>query len=167
METEIFLLLDNVRSSLNVGSILRTADGLGVKEVFLCGYTPYPQMSNDQRLPHLAAKIGRRIKKTALGAETSQPWSYHPDGLSVVNRLKAQNVQVLGLEQTAKSINLTRFKTNRPVCLVIGSETEGVTQELLNACDELAEIPMHGKKESFNVAVAAGMALFYLKNMLN
>ncbi len=166
MKPDIYLLLDNVRSSLNVGSLLRTAEGLGIKEVYLCGYTPYPLMPNDHRLPHLAAKVNRRIKKTALGAESSQVWSYYPNALVIVNQLKAQNTCILALEQAANSISLTSFKPDRPVCLIVGNEAAGVNSELLSAADTIAEIPMLGTKESFNVAVAGGMALFYLVNML-
>ena len=166
MKPEIYLLLSNVRSSLNVGSLLRTADGLGVKEVYLCGYTPYPQLPNDDRLPHLSAKINRRIKKTALGAESSQAWCYFPDASVIISKLKIQEVDIIALEQTVSSINLTSYKPGRSVCLVVGSETEGIDQDILNSADTIVEIPMLGRKESFNVAVAGGMALFYLKNML-
>ncbi len=166
MTERIYLLLNDIRSSLNVGSLLRTADGLGVSEVFLCGYTPYPAVTHDPRLPHLAAKIDRRIKKSALGAETSQAWSYEPDVFKVIDQLKRHGVFILALEQSSTSQPLSRFKTEASVCLVLGSETTGLSQAVLKSCDAVADIAMLGKKESFNVAVAGGMALFYLRNML-
>lgn len=159
---KIVLVVYNVRSAHNVGSILRTADGLGIAWVYLTGYTPYPTSSDDVRLPHMAVKTQRQISKTALGAENFVKWTHAEDIAALIGDLK-KNHLVVALEQTAKATRLQDFKTSKNIALVVGSEIGGLDKSVLDLCDEHLKIPMSGKKESFNVAVAAAIALYHLK----
>lgn len=160
---QIVLVCHNLRSCHNVGSLLRTAEGLGVARVYLTGYTPYPKKSGDGRLPHLAAKIHKQIQKTALGAETSVNWHHNPDALNTITGLKKEGFVVAALEQTADSLPLPKFKSPDKVVLVVGREVEGLEPEAIAACDQTLEIPMFGSKESFNVTQAAAMALYHCR----
>lgn len=155
----ITLLLHNIRSTHNVGSMFRTADGFGVERIILTGYTPHPTYGGDTRLPHLAQKITKQIDKTALGATASVPFEYHDNPLTW---LAATTLPVVGLEQSDRSVPLSTFMPPREFVLVLGEEVEGIPAELLARCDHVIEIPMHGQKESFNVSVAAGVALYAL-----
>lgn len=156
MEKEIFVVLDNIRSRENVGSIFRTADAAGVSKIYLCGITPTP--------PH------EKISKTALGAEKWIPWEYHKQTWWLLKKLKdsrnfyaiAQKTRVcvVALEQTKKSINIFDFKPKFPLVLVIGNEVKGLSQKILKYCDKKVAILMYGRKESLNVAVAFGIAVF-------
>jgi 23S rRNA (guanosine2251-2'-O)-methyltransferase len=159
---EIVVIAHNIRSTHNVGSILRTADGFGVARVFLTGYTPYPTQANDTRLPHLRQKITKQIHKTALGAEATVPTEHHEDLLPVLSKLKADGYQLIALEQSEQAIILPDVKPYSKVALLLGEEVHGTPQDLLNLCDVVVEIPMKGAKESFNVSVAAGIALYEL-----
>ncbi|MEK7599952.1 MAG: TrmH family RNA methyltransferase [Patescibacteria group bacterium] len=161
----LILIAHNLRSAHNVGSLLRTAEGLGVDKVYLTGYTPYPLHSKDERLPHLATKIDKQISKTALGAETSQSWQHINEIDGLIKELKQDDYLVTALEQTPNSIKLTDFKSRGKVALIVGREVEGVEPEVLAACDNIVEIPMFGSKESFNVAQAAAMSLYHLRFM--
>jgi tRNA G18 (ribose-2'-O)-methylase SpoU len=143
-----------------VGSLLRTAEGLGVSKVILTGYTPYPLVEPDQRLPHLAAKIDRQISKTALGAEKTQAWEHHDDVIKVLEQLKNDGYTLTALEQTKTAIPLPEFQPPNKVAIVLGREVEGVETEVLQAVDTHLVIPMFGQKESFNVVQAAAMALY-------
>lgn len=168
--TDIVLIVHNLRSTHNVGSLLRTAEGLGVGKIWLTGYSPYPQRENhenDDRLPHLATKIDRRITKTALGAQKSAPWEHSADIYPLVESLRRSGYTICALEQSSKSTPLPRFKTPAKVALLIGREVEGVEPEVLELCDEIIEIPMAGKKESFNVVQAAAMALYHFRFTTN
>lgn len=160
---EIIVILHNIRSTHNVGSIFRTCEGLGVSKIILSGYTPYPHVPNDTRLPHIANKLTSQIHKTALGAEGLIPFEYHetPD----LSRLRADGLRIVGLEQDERSIMLTDYTPPAKVALILGEEVEGITADLRSECDDLIEIPMHGKKESFNVSVAAGIALYSLTHL--
>ncbi len=159
---KIILIAHNLRSCHNVGSLLRTADGLGVEHVHLTGYTPYPLQAGDERLPHLAQKIDRQIHKTALGAEHTIPWSRSDDILPLMAILKADGYKVVALEQAKRSVKLPNFHADTLIALIVGREVEGIEPEVLAECDRVLEIPMVGRKESFNVAVAAAMALYHL-----
>lgn len=160
---KLYLIVHNVRSVYNVGSLLRTADGLGVERIYLSGYSPYPQSPRDERLPFEAVKIDRKIRKTALGAETSAAWEHVADIAKLVNGLRARHIKLLALEQTARAIDITKFKNQSSAALIVGSERGGLPDEVLAVCDEHLQIPMFGQKESFNVSVAAAMALYHLK----
>jgi 23S rRNA (guanosine2251-2'-O)-methyltransferase len=157
----VVVIAHNLRSSHNVGSLLRTAEGLGVTQVVLSGYTPHPHHADDSRLPHVAQKIHAQISKTALGAETSQDWSYQPDIAVVIAQLHSDGYQIYALEQTPSSIQLPDFEPPERFALILGREVEGVEDDVLALCDGALEIPMFGNKESFNVVQAAAMALYH------
>ena len=159
---QIILVIHNVRSAHNVGSLLRSADGLGVKKVLISGYSPYPKHANDDRLPHLADKINSQIHKTALGAEDSVDWQKIDDLDTELSKLKTGGYVLCGLEQVDKSISLDKYQSPDKLVLVVGNEVEGIDAVLLEQMDEWLEIPMHGKKESFNVAVAGAIAIYHL-----
>ena len=162
MNRMVVLIAHNLRSCHNVGSLLRTAEGLGVELVYLTGYTPYPLDHDDKRLPHVANKVHRQISKTALGAETLVRWRQSDDISPVITELKGLGYRIVSLEQTDAS-NISTWKAPAKAALIVGSETEGIESEVLEMSDEIIEIPMAGKKESFNVVQAAAMALFYCK----
>ena len=162
----IYLVLDNVRSTYNVGAMLRTAEGLGVSEVALCGYTPYPQGPGDDRPPYLAAKITARIYKAALGAEKTQAVRRFSTLDEAIAFYRSANAEVVALEQSSSSKPLINFSSVNDLALVVGNEIEGVKDSSIDLCDSSLYIPMSGTKESFNVASAAAMALFYVTLML-
>ena len=157
---EIIVIAHNIRSTHNVGAIFRTAEGLGIAKIILSGYTPYPTLPSDTRLPHISSKLTGQIHKTALGAEEIVPFEYTeaPD----LQGLKEAGYRIVALEQSEDSIDITTYKSPEKVALLLGEEVEGVTAELLAQCDDILEIPMVGKKESFNVSVATGIALYQL-----
>lgn len=161
----IVLVVHNVRSAHNVGSLLRTADGLGIEQVYLTGYTPFPVMKNDPRLPHLVQKADRQIHKTALGAENLINWQHEPDIAKLVKDLVARGYSVAALEQTKKSINLSDFKPADRQVLIVGNEVGGLDKSVLEHCDQHVQIPMSGRKESFNVSIAAAIALYHLSRI--
>jgi tRNA G18 (ribose-2'-O)-methylase SpoU len=159
--SDICLIAHNLRSTHNVGSLLRTAEGLGITKVYLTGYTPYPLSNNDGRLPHLARKIDTAIHKTALGAEKTIDWEFSPDVEEVITSLKNASYFVAAVEQTKTSSSLPDFKPPERIALLVGREVEGIEPEVLALCDCSLEIPMFGKKESFNVVQAAAMAMYH------
>jgi len=159
----ITLLIHNIRSTHNVGSILRSADGFGVRDIVCSGYTPYPRLNNDDRLPHIVDKLTRQIHKTALGAEATMKVSYLADIRTWLETNKSgAKLPVYALEQATGSKSLQDFSPAKQFALLIGEEVHGIAPDLLEWCDEILEIPMHGSKESFNVSVATGIALFAL-----
>jgi len=160
---DIALLVHDIRSCHNVGSLLRTADGLGVRKVYFSGYTPYPSLPDDPRLPHIHQRLTRQIHKTALGAETNVNWEYSPDVTELITRLKSDGYTVVALEQDAAAIHLADYKPPDKIALLLGREVEGVDSQLLREADQTLEIPMYGSKESFNVVQAAAMALYQLR----
>jgi 23S rRNA (guanosine2251-2'-O)-methyltransferase len=149
---EICVVLDNIRSRENVGSVFRTADAAGVSKIYLCGITPVP--------PH------EKISKTALGAEKYISWEYHKQTSRCLLELKNQKskVKIIGLEQTESAVNIFKFKALgiSPLALVLGNEVRGLSPRTLKYCDKKVFIPMHGKKESLNVAVAFGIAVYQI-----
>jgi 23S rRNA (guanosine2251-2'-O)-methyltransferase len=156
---QVTLLLHNIRSTHNVGSIFRSADGFGVKKIYLSGYTPYPMHPADERLPHIATKIQKQIDKTALGATSTVPFEYCADPYEALDSI---SIPIIGLEQSPSSHLLKDFTAPPELLLILGEEVEGISESLLSRCDDLIEIPMQGTKESFNVSVAAGIALYAL-----
>ncbi len=160
---QLIIIAHNLRSAHNVGSLLRTAEGLGVDKVFFTGYTPYPTSDIDERLPHLAAKIHRQIKKTALDAEDLVAWEHSDNVESILSDLKDQGYEVAAVEQAKDSIKLPSFVPPDKLALIIGREVEGVEPEVLALCEHILEIPMFGSKESFNVVQAAAMALYHCR----
>lgn len=154
---KITLLLHNIRSTHNVGSIFRSAEGFGVTKIILSGYTPYPTLPGDKRLPHIANKITNQIHKTALGAETMVPFEYHE---TLKTWLDSNTLPLIALEQAPNSTDLRDFTPPPQFALLLGEEVHGITPEILDMCNQILEIPMRGQKESFNVSVAAGIALY-------
>lgn len=157
---EIIVIAHNIRSTHNIGSIFRTAEGFGVSKIILSGYSPYPSLPGDTRLPHIAEKLTRQIHKTALDAEKIVPFEYQ-ETLDLESILAA-DYRIVGLEQDERSIMLPDYRPTDKIALLLGEEVEGINQKLRDQCDDLIEIPMQGQKESFNVSVAAGVALYAL-----
>lgn len=145
---ECHLILDQVRSMHNVGSVFRTSDAFGIQHLHLCGITGTP--------PH------REIQKTALGATESVPWTYWDNTLDAVHALKNQGFKIIVFEQTPQSITLSKSNPNFPMALVFGHEVHGVDPKIIALADECWEIPQWGAKQSMNVAVTAGMAIWHL-----
>lgn len=161
--SQIILIAHNLRSCHNVGSLLRTAEGLGIAEVILSGYTPYPLLAKDKRLPHIASRLTKQIHKTALGAEQSQAWRQYDTIEEVLAYLSEHNYPLAAIEQSASAILLPSFAAPDRIALLVGREVEGVEDEILARCKYILEIPMFGTKESFNVAQAAAMALYHCR----
>ena len=157
---EIIVIAHNIRSTHNVGAIFRTSEGFGVSRIILSGYTPYPLIKNDSRLPHISRKLTDQIHKTALGAEEIVPFEYQE--LPQITSLKEAGYTIVGLEQDARSVIMSDYHAPDKIVLLLGEEVEGITTDLRDLCDDLIEIPMVGKKESFNVSVATGIALYAL-----
>ena len=175
---KIIVIAHNIRSTHNVGSIFRTAEGFGVERIILSGYTPYPSLAlhpsaptcayvegeicpADPRLPHIAEKLTAQIHKTALGAEALVPFEYRET--PNIDELRAYGYRIVALEQAANSISLPEYRAPGKVALLLGEEVHGVPAELLAQADDIVEIPMFGQKESFNVSVACGVALYGLR----
>lgn len=159
---QTIVIAHNIRSTHNVGAIFRTAEGFGVSELILSGYTPYPRQPHDERLPHIANKITAQIEKTALGATQLLPFHHSNDIMAKIQQLKNSGWRIVGLEQLATSTSLPAYHRPEKICLLLGEEVHGIMPELLSLCDDIIEIPMRGHKESFNVSVAAGIALYAL-----
>lgn len=152
---EISILLHNIRSAHNVGSIFRTADAAGVRRMYLSGYTPTPldQFKRPQK----------EIAKTALGAECSVPWEYVKSPAGLIAKLKKEGVAIVGVEQDDRALDYRSFTPTNTTLVLLGNEVRGLSKGLRDRCDTLIEISMHGVKESLNVSVAAGIVLFALK----
>ena len=166
----MILALDNIRSCYNVGAILRTAEGFGVEKVILSGYTPRVHDAN--LLPHLRAKLDKEIHKTALGAEDLLDVYSCGDIILELKNLKEQGWQIVGLENNIDVPNLVRLNSpevkeriSDKVVLVLGEEVKGIDYSLHDIIDLFVEIPMKGQKESFNVSVAAGIAIYGIMNL--
>lgn len=157
---EIIIIAHNIRSTHNVGAIFRTSEGFGVKKIILSGYTPYPKLKIDSRLPHIYEKLTSQIHKTALGAEGMVPFEYLE--LPPFVALKKLGYRIVGLEQAARSVPMNTYVSPPKIALLIGEEVHGIEDALLNHCEDIIEIPMIGRKESFNVSVATGIALYAL-----
>lgn len=162
---EMIVAMHNIRSSYNVGAILRTAEGFGVSRVLFSGYTP--RVHDARILPHLREKLDHEIHKTALGAEEMLDIYSSDEIITELVRLKDEGWQVVGLENNIQDMRLMRLndpalrgKLGEKVVLVLGEEVGGISRELYNLIDLFIEIPMRGRKESFNVSVAAGVAMY-------
>lgn len=167
---KLILVLDNIRSCYNVGAILRTAEGFGVNKVILSGYTPRVHDAN--LLPHLRTKLDREIHKTALGAEDMLDIYSSSDIISDLEELKKQGYKIVGLENNISNVSLCRLNDKRlrtklsdKIVLILGEEVHGIDYSLHDIIDLFIEIPMRGQKESFNVSVAAGIALYGIMNL--
>lgn len=154
---EVAVLLHDIRSTYNVGSIFRTADALGVTKIYLSGYTPTP-----------VDKYGRNrkdISKVSLGAEKSVAWEYEKDPKKIIKKLKKSGFKIIAIEQDDASIDYKKIKINYPTLFIVGNEVTGVGKSILKFCDFVVEIPMRGEKESLNVSVAFGVAVSRMLNV--
>ncbi len=160
---KVYVLLNNIRSLYNVGSIFRTADAAGISKIYLTGYTPTP-----------IDKFGRPVKeleKVALGGEKSVGWEYHKNPIILIKKLRQEQreqkekLHIVAVEQDKKSVDYKKVKIKYPVLFVVGNEVEGIEKKILKLADVIAEIPMNGKKESLNVSVSCGIALFRMLNI--
>ncbi len=148
------LILNDIRGAENVGAMFRTADAAGVHKIYLVGYTPTP-----------IDRFGRKqksIAKTALGAEDYIPWEQVKSINTLINKLHKNGFQIIAIEQDENSVNYKKVKLKDKNAIIMGSEVDGVAKNVLAKCDVIAEIPMQGKKESLNVSVACGVALYGL-----
>ncbi len=188
----VYVLLNSIRSSYNVGSIFRTSDGAMIEKLILCGYTPHPPITNNVISSKssseksdfanrktdsssakaefgMTAKTGNKdVLKTALGSTESVKWEYVKNPLEAIKEIKSKGVKICALELTenSKPYN-TITKNDFPICLVVGNEITGVSQEVLDLCDYSIEIPQYGIKQSLNVAVAYGIAIFEMRKIFD
>lgn len=148
----IVVMLDNVRSAHNVGSVFRTCDAFKADELYLCGICALPPSAE--------------IHKSALGAEDSVPWFHFDDTMDAVNRLREEGYTIVSVEQTVHSVKLDRFRREegRKYALVFGNEVDGVRQDVVDASDFALEIPQSGTKHSLNISVSAGVVLWSFVN---
>lgn len=154
---EVQVLIHDIRSTHNVGSIFRTSDAVGVGKIYISGFSPTPQ-----------DKFGRPrrdVAKVSLGAEKTIPWEYTDSVIPLIKKLKKEGFEIVGLEQSEKSVDYKKFKSKKPILFIVGSEVEGMDKKILDLCDSIVEIPMLGEKESLNVSVAFGVAMFRILNI--
>ena len=155
MKKEIVVIIHNVRSAENVGSIFRTAEAAGASKIYLTGYTPAPL--------DRFGRINKKITKTSLGAEQFVEWEAVSNLSVLLRKLKANEAtQLIALEQSPKSINYRKIKLTNHTAIIVGNEVKGLEKSILNKVDVIAEIPMSGRKESLNVSVAFGIFVFSL-----
>jgi len=152
LKKEVYLALIDIRGALNVGALFRTADAAGITKMYLVGYTPAPL---DRFL-----RVRSDVAKAALGAEKTIAWEQVSDVATFFKLLKKGGVSSVALEQDKNAVNYKKVKPVFPVCFILGNEVEGLSAKVLKKVDTIAEIPMRGKKESLNVSVAGGVALF-------
>ncbi|MBU1046704.1 TrmH family RNA methyltransferase [Patescibacteria group bacterium] len=164
MKNKFYIILHNIRSAQNVGSIFRTADACGISKIYLSGYTPKP-------IDKFGREVGA-IAKTALGAEKDIEWEYFPQPNKIIDKLKKEGVEIIAIEQNEKSVDYKKIhppsasrRRRKGMAFIVGNEVKGVSKQLLAKCDKIAEIPMKGKKESLNVSVTTGIALFRILNI--
>ena len=149
---EAVVVLPDIRSAYNVGSIFRTSDASGVTKIYLSGYTPTPLNKFN--------KLQSQIAKTALGAESTMPWEYFKSHISLINKLKKDGFQIVAVEQNSKSVEYKKFKPKGRIAFVFGNEVLGLPKNIIDKSDVCVELPMNGMKESLNVSVTAGIVLF-------
>lgn len=152
-KTPITIVLDNVRSSLNVGSVFRTSDAFLIEKIILCGITPTPP--------------NKDIRKSALGSTNSVEWDYENNTIDAVLKLKKNNYQIIGVEQVKESTMLNNFNISKdPIAIIFGNEVDGVNNDVINLCNEIIEIPQFGTKHSLNISVSSGIVIWELWNKL-
>jgi tRNA G18 (ribose-2'-O)-methylase SpoU len=157
----VYVLLNSIRSSYNVGSIFRTSDGAMIEKLILSGYTPHPPIDSTDT-------GNKDVLKTALGSTQSVKWEYVKNAVEAIKELKAKGIKICALELTANSKPYYDLAQNDfSLCLVVGNEITGVSQEVLNLCDFSIEIPQYGIKQSLNVAVAYGIAIFEMRKVFD
>lgn len=152
MNNNKILILPDIRSAINIGAIFRTADAVGIDKIYLTGVTPRP---TDK-----FGRIQKDIAKSALGAETWVPWEYKKSLIALIGKLKTDGCKIIAIEQDKKAIDYRKVGKLKKVAIIMGPEVEGLPKNILDKCDLILEIPMNGKKESLNVSVACGVALF-------
>ena len=153
-KTPITIVLDNVRSALNVGSVFRTSDAFLIEKIILCGITAYPP--------------NKEIRKAALGSTESVEWEYVKDTIDAVQQLIKEGYHVVGIEQADKSTQLNEFELpKKPIAIIMGNEVNGVAQEVINECNTVIEIPQFGTKHSLNISVTTGIVIWELWKKLN
>lgn len=152
-KTPLIVVLDNIRSLNNIGSVFRTSDAFLIEKVYLCGITAKP--------PH------RDIQKTALGATETVEWEHQENTLDVIEKLKTNGFQIASIEQAENSVTLNEFKPSRKTAIVFGNEVMGVDQSVIDKSDVVIEIPQYGTKHSLNISVSAGVVIWDLFNKLN
>jgi len=157
MKKEVFVLLNNIRSIHNVGSIFRTASALGVSKIYLSGFTPTPTDRFGKKRTDFA--------KVSLGSENLLNWEYLENPIRFLNKIKKEGVEIMSIEQDKKSIDYKKVKIKYPVIFMVGEETKGIDKKILKISDRIVEIPMKGNKESLNVSVSFGVALFRILNI--
>lgn len=161
--SNLALILSDIRSTYNVGSLMRSADGFSVKHIFFAGYTPYPKLdNNDTRMPHIAEKVTRAIHKTALGAENTVKFSVYKNIKEAIESAKKQDYLIVALEQSPSSTPINKFSSGKDIAIILGNEVNGVARQTLQISDVILEIPMKGKKESFNVSASGAIAMYAL-----
>ncbi len=157
---DFIAVLYNIRSLHNVGSIFRTADGAGIKKIYLCGITPAPVDS--------FGKPRQQLVKTSLGAEQFVKWQKEKETSKILRELKKNGYKILAIEQSKKSIPYYKFSSKSPkLCLVVGNEVSGLSPSVLKLANKILEIPMLGDKESLNVSVAFGIATYHISGIIN
>ena len=154
---EVAVLLHDIRSTHNVGSIFRTSDALGVNKIYMSGYTPTPLDKYN--------RARKDVAKVSLGAEKTIPWEYNEDPKKIIKKLEKDGFTIVAVEQSESSVDYKKVKIESPVLFVVGNEVDGVDKTILSLCDVVAEIPMLGEKESLNVSVAFGVALSRMLNI--
>lgn len=159
---KVLLILQNIRSAHNVGAMFRTADGAGVDQIILSGYTPTPPKGD---APYLTS-ADKALHKTALGAERLVPWKQVVSLSRFISRLHKEGYQVVALEQSPGSIEYRCYRARSPLALIVGNEVQGVEAGILKRCDAILEIPMRGSKNSLNVSVATGIALYQIMSTM-
>ena len=154
-KTPILIILDNIRSLHNIGSVFRTSDAFLIEKIYLCGITATPQ--------------NKEIHKTALGATETVAWEYHPSALELVQKLQLEKVEVLAIEQAVHAKMLHDFSpvSNKKYALVLGNEVKGVQQEIVDMANDVLEIPQIGSKHSLNIAVATGIVVWDVFQKMN
>ncbi|TSC92178.1 MAG: tRNA/rRNA methyltransferase SpoU [Candidatus Berkelbacteria bacterium Licking1014_85] len=155
----VILVLDNIRSLYNVGAIFRTADGVNLDKIILCGMTGTPEMKNP-KLAKIHQGLGK-ISKTALGAENTVTWEYYKNIEDFLDKIK-NKYQIVSLEQSKNSIQYNKYRYKFPLALIVGHEIKGVGDKVLKNSDAVVDIPMIGEKDSLNVSVATSIALYHL-----
>ena len=160
---KIIVILCDIRSAHNVGSVFRTSDAAGVSEIFLCGYTPAPK----DRFGRAESGAQKDIAKVALGAEKSIAWQAEEDAVKLIRRLQKRGAYVVAIEQAPEAVSIkevgakiVQMPSKKEIAFVFGNETKGLPENILKICDEVTFIPMKGVKESLNVSVAVGIALY-------
>ncbi|MDQ1283896.1 MAG: hypothetical protein QG620_244 [Patescibacteria group bacterium] len=157
MKKKLYIIAHNIRSAHNVGSVFRTADGAGVDRIYLTGYTQAPFDEKKSAYPAQAQKM---LAKTALGAEEAVSWERVENIGDLILGLRKDGVQIVALENGMPSVDYRKFKPSFPCALILGTEVTGIDEEVLGECDSVISIPMRGQKESLNVSVAAGIAMY-------